>query len=219
MINNLPEKQIRLSPSRLNLFSDCPYCFWLSMVKGINQPRGPMPTILTGLDSVIKNYFQRYRERGELPPIIRGKIAGKLIARPLSFIKFSDNSINAIMSGKLDECVILEDGSYAPLDHKSRGSFASAVHPAFQMQMDSYTLLLERNNYPVSDKAYLVYYVPSDGELHSGFPFKVDVKEIKTNPSRALDLFRKAVEVARAPSPPPSGGECAFCKWRESLEQ
>lgn len=218
-INAMSEKQIRLSPSKLNLFRDCPRCFWLSVVKGIDQPRGPMPTILIGLDSVIKNYFQRYREKGELPPIIQGRIEGKLVKKPLSFIKFADSSINAIMSGKLDECIILKGGLYAPLDHKSGGRFVEAVHPAFQMQMDSYTFLLESNGYPIAGKAYLVYYFPTDGELHNGFPFEVDIKEVETDPSRALDLFRKAVEIARAPSPPPNGKRCAFCRWRESLDQ
>ena len=30
------EKQIKLSPSTLNLFLECPRCFWLEIVKYVN---------------------------------------------------------------------------------------------------------------------------------------------------------------------------------------
>jgi len=29
---------IYLSPSKLNLFQECPLCFWLHVVKGIHRP-------------------------------------------------------------------------------------------------------------------------------------------------------------------------------------
>jgi hypothetical protein len=70
---------IRLSPSSLNLFLDCPRCFWLYVNKGIRQPSIPVATITTGLDKVIKEYFNLYRPKGTLPPFLENKVPGKLI--------------------------------------------------------------------------------------------------------------------------------------------
>ncbi|GAI53572.1 unnamed protein product, partial [marine sediment metagenome] len=50
----IPEKnKIRLSPSALNLFLQCPRCFWLEKNKGIKRPRGIFPSLPSGMDSVI----------------------------------------------------------------------------------------------------------------------------------------------------------------------
>jgi hypothetical protein len=72
--------EYKLSPAKLNILKDCPRCFWLAVVKKINRPSGPMAGILIKMDSIIKHYFDKYRERGQLPPIIMGKIQGKLTA-------------------------------------------------------------------------------------------------------------------------------------------
>jgi len=53
----MPENsKIRLSPSSLNLFLECPRCFWLDKNKGIKRPRGIFPSLPSGMDSVIKKY-------------------------------------------------------------------------------------------------------------------------------------------------------------------
>lgn len=72
-------KTIYLSPSKLTLFEECPLCFWLYMVKGIRRPEGPSSTLPRGMDNLIKEYFDRYRKIGEMPPEIKGKVQGKLL--------------------------------------------------------------------------------------------------------------------------------------------
>ena len=51
-----------------------PRCFWLHFVKKIKRPMGPMSTIPNKMDSIIKHYFNNYRDIGKLPPIIEGKV-------------------------------------------------------------------------------------------------------------------------------------------------
>lgn len=70
--------EYKLSPSSLNLLEDCPRCFWLKMVKKIYRPMGPMSSIPIKMDSIIKHYFNKYRDLGQLPPIIEGKVTGWL---------------------------------------------------------------------------------------------------------------------------------------------
>ena len=60
----------KVSPSILNLLEECPRCFWFTLVKKINRPSGPMSSIPIKMDSIIKHYFNRYRESGELPPVL-----------------------------------------------------------------------------------------------------------------------------------------------------
>jgi hypothetical protein len=168
-----------------------------------------------------------------LPPILQGKINGTLI---LSLPK----SLNCFIHGnevwgKLDECIQLANGSYAPLDHKTRASSPVEIHKTHQFQMDVYTLLLEKNNYKTDRKAYLVYYfpkldffegnsmqqklkLPKDISLShkSGvtlpLPFEVEVKELKTNPDLAEKVFIEAIDVLSGGIPSPDVN-CEFCRW------
>ncbi len=203
----------RLSPSTLNFFTDCPLCFWLSFNKGISPPGGPMPTIMNGIDRVIKEYMDRYRPKGTIPPFLEGKVPGKLIEFLPKTLKTEING--NVFTGKLDECLVLTNGQHAPLDHKTKG-FAPKedhqVHKAYQLQMDCYTLLLKGNGHPVNREGYIVYYYPDFGELHSGIPFRVSVHKLKTDPDRALKVFQQAVQCLQGPKPKP-GKDCGLCEY------
>ncbi len=68
-----------LSPSKLNLFLECPKCFWLHMRKGIKRPEQPSSTLPRGMDGLIKVYFDKYRKLDKLPPEIEGKVRERLL--------------------------------------------------------------------------------------------------------------------------------------------
>ncbi len=68
---------VHFSPSTLTLFEERPTCFWRHF-HGVKRPERPVATIVTGLDRVIKEYFDRYRDQGILPPLVPGKLPGRL---------------------------------------------------------------------------------------------------------------------------------------------
>jgi hypothetical protein len=208
-------RRLQLSPSTLSLFRECARCFWLRINRKLERPSGPFPSIASGLDSKIKRYCDRYRMNGGLPPLLEGRLVGRLSADKISSLKFVDPNLEGDLTGRLDDCLVLPDNLYAPLDHKTRASAPEAAGYSLQyykLQMDVYTFLLDKNNRPAARKAFLVYYYPVDGELHQGFPFQVFVDQIDTNPGAAFETFRLALDVLRGPLPSP-GPECSFCNW------
>ncbi len=203
-----------LSASTLKLFQECPRCFWLHINKRIERPRGPFPSLPSGIDRVLKVYFDAYREKGILPPLIDGRLKGTLATHPLT-LGFNDEKTQARLWGKLDDCVVLPNQRLAPLDHKTRASIpddVSYTERYYKFQMDVYTLLLERNGYSTSRSAYVIYYAPTDGSLHEGFPFTVAVHPIGTDPETAYAIFFEACQCLRA-GLPQSGATCEFCRW------
>ncbi len=149
-----------LSASTLKLYLECPRCFWLALKKGIERPRGPFPSLPSGMDRVLKRYFDTYRQQGTLPPLMNGQLSGTLLNESLT-IGFTDQESGLRLWGKLDDCLVLGDGRHAPLDHKTRASAPADVsytEKYYQFQMNVYSLLLERNGYPISRTAYVVYY-------------------------------------------------------------
>ena len=204
----------QLSASTLKLFQECPRCFWLHVNKRIERPRGPFPSLPSGIDRVLKGYFERYRRTGTLPPLVAGRLDGRLATSALT-LGFDDTSTGSRLWGKLDDCVVLPDQRLAPLDHKTRASAPADTgytEKYYQLQMDVYTLLLERNDHRVSRTAYVVYYFPVDGVLHQGFPFEVVVHTVPTHPERAYEIFRDACRCLAGPRPE-AGTLCEFCRW------
>lgn len=206
-----------ISPTTLYILLECPKCFWLKAKLGIYRPEKPVASITNGLDRVFKVYFDTYRQKKKLPPVLNGQIPGKLIDVLPKAYYYKDADTGLVFWGKLDEVIDFGDGSYAAFDHKTRGSTAPAVHPAHQLQMDSYTLLLEENGRPTKNSAFLAYWIPKAGELHSGVPFNVEVKKITTNPARVRDLLLKVGFVLANNNPPEPGKDCIFCNWSKNL--
>ena len=60
----------RLSPSALNLFKECPRCFWLTHHKVWKRPSGIFPSLPSGMDRILKVHFDKFRDGGRLPPEI-----------------------------------------------------------------------------------------------------------------------------------------------------
>ena len=204
----------QLSATTLKLFQECPRCFWLHVNRRLERPRGPFPSLPSGIDRILKSYFDRYRATGQLPPLIAGTMTGRLAAHPLT-LGFDDPDSGARLWGKLDDSLLLPDGRVAPLDHKTRASApddVSYTEKYYKFQMDVYTLLLERNGHPTSRTAYVIYYFPVDGKLHDGFPFDVAVHRIATHPEAAYQVFADACHCLQGPLPA-SAVECAFCRW------
>jgi hypothetical protein len=152
---------------------------------------------------------------------LEGQLPGTLSTDKISNLKFSDPAFEADLAGQLDDCLMLAGNLYAPLDHKTRHKPPdepgySAKY--YKLQMDTYTFLLEKTNRPTARKAFLVYYYPVDGELHQGFPFKVFVDPIDTNPEAAFQTFQNALEVLRGPLPLPAP-DCSFCCWARGYRE
>lgn len=218
---------IRLSATTgLNLFRECPRCFWLHHNKGIHRPQGIFPSLPGGMDRVIKLYFDQYR--GSLPPELEGKVEGSLVS-DISLLNrwrywrtglsYHDTSLGATLSGALDDC--LTNGTlYIALDYKTKGSAPKAgdSEKYYQTQLDTYTFLLEANGYPAADHAYVVYYHPKtvlrDGVVH----FHVEPVKVATNANRARTLFEDAVKFLRGPVPA-HHSTCDWCTWNQELSE
>lgn len=217
-------KLIQLSPNSLNLFLECPCCFWLEKRQGIRRPP-PYPYALnSAVDVLLKEEFDEYRRKGEVHPLlIAHNIPAKLFPNQklldqwrsnFSGIRFYDKDLDATLFGAVDDVLQFPDGKLAPLDYKSTGSSAANVYDRFQLQMDIYTHLLEKNGFLTPRKGYLAFYIV---DKKNGFidrlPFRKELHEIETNPEGIVDIFKDAVAVLRSEKSPDHSQDCQFGNW------
>ena len=210
--------KIRLSPSTINLFCDCPRCFYLQVKLKLGRPRGIFPSLPGGIDKVLKANSEQFREAGKLPPNLEGQIHGKLAKEMPKQMKYYDEKLDADLRGNMDELLEMDDGTFVTLDFKTRGYPPKGNIPAYQNQMDIYTYLLNKNGYKTKEKAYLAYFYPIDNDGNR-FNFELELKEMTTSMSNAEDLFRKAVETLRSDEIPPSSPQCEYCKFESKRRE
>lgn len=206
--------RIWLSHSGIETRERCPRCFWLQYKKGIYQPEGIVSRLANRFDQVLKNYFNIYREIGELPPMIIDKIRGTL-ENPFQEKYFAQIDEKYGFWGKLDECLIDENGKYIPVDFKTASSDprGRTTLAAYQTQIDDYMFLMEKSGKKTAGHGYLIYFFPDDGKLlHDGFPMIMHIVKVEGNPSGTYERILAAKMTLENKIPPPSAN-CNFCNW------
>ncbi len=216
---------LRLSPSTLGLFKECPRCFWLHIRENHKRPQGPFSSLPSGMDSLIKSYFDKYR--GSLPPELMGKVRGQLFGDLKTLEKWrswrnglaiKDEKAKVELIGALDDCLVEEvDGEliFMPLDYKTRGfDLKDDSQDYYQHQLDLYTLMLERNGYKTAGIAYLIYYIPKKLKAGNLVEFEIVAHQMTTNINNARLLIKQALDILNGPLPPHQA-DCDFCRWQQ----
>jgi len=217
-------KKIQLSPNSLNLFLECPRCFWLEKKQRIKRPQ-PFPYALNiAVDVLLKKEFDSYRAKNEPHPLlVANNISAKLFPNQsllnqwrsnFSGIRYYDSELDATLFGAVDDILEFPDGKLAVLDYKSTGAKVPKIYDRFQLQMDTYTFLLEKNGFSTTKKGYLAFYIVNkeDG-FEDRLPFKKELHEIDTDPSDVYKIFKEAVTLLRKNTPPLHSQDCELCRW------
>lgn len=217
----------KLSPSAVNLFIECPRCFWLTHHKKWKRPNGIFPSLPSGMDKILKQHFDKFRDKGLLPPEIceevhckKMKLFGennekkKLLKQWQSNfvgIKYMDEKGN-YWHGAVDN-LLKNNEKLVVLDYKTRGfPLKEDTHEHYQFQMDTYNFLLRKNGWKTEDYTFLLFYVPSYVTKTGEVVFDTTLKKIKTNPENAEKIFLKAIECLEGKIPE---GKCEWCEGVE----
>jgi len=207
-----------LSHTGLENLERCPRCFWLQYKKKIYQPEGIVSRLPNRFDTVLKSYFNIYRETGEMPPMVEGKIEG-VLQNPFQEKYFADVGQQYGFWGKLDECVVTPKDTLVPVDFKTASSDPrqKEILDAYRSQIDDYVFLLEKNGKKTAGYGYLIYVYPDEGKaLHKGFPMIVHVVKLEGDPNKTEKRLKKAMEILDEGVPKPAS-ECPFCTWYETV--
>lgn len=212
--------RIWLSHTGIENLERCPRCFWLQYRKGIYQPEGIVSRLANRFDIVMKNYFNSFRGTGELPPMVTGKLDGRL-QNPFQekyFVRVNDKFG---FLGKLDECLVNEKGELIPVDFKTSSSDPreKEVLSAYRSQIDDYVYCISKNGNKVAGYGYLVFVYPDESQhLHIGFPMIIHIQKLDGDPVRTETRIERAISYLEKDIPAPSES-CKFCAWYEILKK
>lgn len=207
----------KLSPSSLNLFKDCPRCFWLKIIKDISRPEGIFPSLPSGIDKVMKAHFDKHRAKGEVPKELDLKgiklfdDVAKLKVWTSNFkgIAFTDAEGN-ILHGAVDE-ILQRENKLIVLDFKTRGfPCKDDTHEHYVDQLNIYNFLLRKNGYETEDYSYLLFFHPKEVTEKGTIVFNIDLKKIDVDIASAERLWKAALKCLEGKEPAPNK-ECGYC--------
>ena len=218
----------KVTPSGIGTLLECPRCLWLYANEGLKRPRGIFPSLPDGMDNALKNYFDIYRERGELPPEIAGKIEAQLFSdrgrltvwRESNFgrggLKAEFPEYNILLQGAIDELLITPHGKYIPFDFKTRGyPTKEDTHEHYRSQLNLYALLFEKNKMPPAGIGYLLFFWPISYK-EGGGEFQTKLIKLDINAKDGLEVLKKVHQIVTGPIPK-AHTTCEYCIYRNQI--
>ena len=217
----------QLTPQLLNLYQDCPRCFWVEIHENTKLPSGGAGfSLQSGMYLALKKYTDGYRAQKKLPLELSKQIDGvflpdqELVKKwrdPKTALFFEDQALGFRFSGSFDECILRQSAEqefYIPLDFKVRGfNLEEENHDQHaQLKLDCYDLLLKKNGYLTSGTGYLVYYVPEKVKGAGIVEFNVQVIQFVSEAQRAMNFIGEVVGVLNKEIPQ-GAKDCEYCAW------
>ncbi|MFO0781507.1 MAG: PD-(D/E)XK nuclease family protein [Candidatus Saccharimonadales bacterium] len=161
----------KLSRSKIELFMQCPRCFWLGERKGIKRPSGPPFNINKTIDELFKKEFDAHRQAGTPHQIMTDNQIKAVPYQHAELDKWRHNftgvttlhkPTNLHIFGAVDDIWVNDDGELIVVDYKATSknkevSIDSDWQISYKRQIEIYQWLLRQNGFAVSDTGYFVY--------------------------------------------------------------
>ncbi len=217
-----------LSPSKLNLMSDCKRCFWLTVHGKWKRPEPISSSLPNGLDKILKAHFDRFIKREVLPPeLCENKECQNLKLfdnyellcnwrNNKKGIRWQDSEGN-VFFGAIDNLLINTlNKKLIVLDYKTRGfPLKEDSTNYYQLQLDSYTFLFRKNRYETEDFSYLLFYIPKEVAENGEIIFDKHLTKIQIDPKNAEETWKRALNLLREKCPKEKCDWCRFVKIKE----
>jgi len=226
----------KLSRSKLELFINCPRCFYLDRRLGVGQPPGYPFTLNSAVDKLLKKEFDFYRNKQVIHPLMEayGIKAVPFKHEKIDYwrdalrggIEYLHTPTNLLLSGAIDDIWVSPDGQLFIVDYKSTSKEEEVTLDAdwqisYKRQMEIYQWLFRRNNFNVSSTGYFVYC--NGNASKEAFDAKLEF-DIKIIPYQGDDAWiePKIFQMHKcliSPTIPEASAECDFCTYQKALKE
>ncbi len=224
----------RLSRSKIDLFLECPRCFYLDNKLGTTRPKGPAFTLNVAVDALFKKEFDVYRKKGTPHPLMKQygidavpfKHADLDVWRDnFTGIAYHHEPTGLTVSGAVDDIWQQTDGKLIVVDYKAtskEGKIESLADSSwedqYRRQIGVYQWLLAQNGFKVSSTGYFVYANgKSDADaFNDTLTFETTLVPCEGDSAWIEPTLIKIKECLSHEMFPESGIKCEFCPYREA---
>lgn len=229
----------KLSRSKIELFMQCPRCFWLDSRLKIKRPNGPPFRINSAIDELFKKEFDSYRAKKKPHPLMV-EFGVKAIPFEHECMKqWRENFVgittvheptNLHIFGAVDDIWVDDEGKLIVVDYKATAKAGEVSLDAdwqisYKRQLEVYQWLLRANGFDVNDTGYFVY---TNGRLDlDGFNDKIEFRTKIIGYTGSDSWVEPTIVKMKAclegempkVGTAAMGGECDFCAYAKARTQ
>ncbi|MCX6745325.1 MAG: PD-(D/E)XK nuclease family protein [Candidatus Parcubacteria bacterium] len=225
----------KISRSKIDLYLNCPRCFYLDRRLGVARPEGFPFNLNSAVDYLFKKEFDIHRAKGVAHPLMK---AYKIAAIPFSHemmdkwrenfhgVQYLHQPTNFLVFGAVDDVWINKKKELIVVDYKSTSinkeiTLEDAWKIGYKRQMEIYHWLLRHNGFKVADTGYFVY---ANGRkdcaaFDARLEFDITVLAYKGN-DKWVEKTLKDVKACLVSSKiPKANPNCAYCNYRQAARE
>lgn len=226
-------KPYKISRSKIELFIECPRCFYTDRRLGVGRPRGFPFNLNSAVDELLKNEFDQYRAKGMPHPLIY-KNGIDAIPHQIEEIdvwrqnfkgvQYHDEQTNLLIHGAIDDLWINSAGKLIVVDYKATSKkdkidrLNDTWHITYKRQMEIYQWLIDKNGYSVSNTGYFVYCNAdrSRQDFNNLLEFDVNVISYKGSWSWVSSTIQDLHACLNGDSVPSPSKYCEYCAYLDA---
>ena len=218
-----------LSRSKVELYIECPRCFYLDRRLGIRRPKQMPFNLNLAVDHLLKKEFDIYRQQKLPHPLMKNYDKDMLCFNHPHLeswrenfvgIKYHHEETNFILTGAVDD-IWEKERKLVIVDYKATSSnynltFSGEKYDRYKRQLEFYAYLFMKNGFPVYEDGIFVACnglksKPSfEGKLYFDvkiIPHKLSLEWVEKT---LYDIF----DTLQQTSPPDSRSGCPYCEYR-----
>lgn len=230
------KEPFKLSRSKIDLFIDCPKCFYLDRKLGVARPPGFPFALNSAVDTLLKKEFDLCRKGNKAHALIEKYGIDAVPVQHEMLDEWRNNfkgvqclhePTNLIITGAIDDLWQNSAGEYIVVDYKATSKNEEIIElnkewqDSYKRQMEVYQWLLKRNGYKVSNTGYFVYCngrtdcEAFDAKLEFDITlitYNGDDRWIENTILNIYDCLNKDLI-------PAASENCDFCAYREAVDE
>lgn len=228
------DQPFKLSRSKLELFTNCPRCFYIDRRLGVGRPPGFPFALNSAVDTLLKKEFDIFRAKGKPHPLIT---ENGIDARPVAHleldkwrenfvgVQFLHEQTNFLVTGAIDDLWINPEDEYIVVDYKATSKDEDITElnkewqNGYKRQMEIYQWLLRQNGLKVSDTGYFVYCngVTDCDMFDSKLDFTITLIPYEGDDSWVESTITEAHKCLCSDSIPAENSDCDYCSYVEAV--
>ncbi len=229
----------KVSRSKIELYMQCPRCFWLDVRLKITRPSSPPFNINKAIDELFKKEFDHFRAQGKPHPLMTEFGVDAVPYQHVQLDKWRQTFVGVVaiheptnlhVFGAVDDLWVNKKGEVIVVDYKATAKdkdvdIDSEWQISYKRQMEIYQWLLRQNGLEVNNTGYFVY---TNGRLDmDGFydkvEFRTKVIPYKGDDSWVEPTLKKMKKCMDGDMPAVGkaamGGVCEFCEYAKKRTQ
>ncbi len=227
-----------LSRSKIDLFIECPRCFYLDRRLGISRPSIPTFTLNNAVDELLKKEFDLLRKNGEAHELMKKYHIDAVPLKHELLTKWRDDypkswegavaldeETNFLVTGIIDDIWQNRNGDLLIVDYKATStkneiSLEDRWKQGYKRQIEVYQWIFRKLGFRVSDTGYFVFANASknrpkfDGKLE----FVLTIVSHKGDDSWIKPTLRKIRRTLSSDRLPDCGAGCEYCAFHQKIE-